>query len=243
MKSLTISPVRGAAWAVAAVFFFSAVGWAQQSPAPSASPAAGEAVSAVHDLQDQVRELRSLVEEMRAENAESRAEMHQLRHDLEATRALLERPAPPANGAAMAASASSENGSGVAAVSAASGTTGAATPPLEERVQKLEESAALIGSKIDEQYQTKVESASRYRARIHGIVLMNAFRNVGGSDNLDFPSYSQPVATGSPRPVSVRHCASLKSDWKSSARTSPEPELRPTCNSISREDSPPPATA
>src|SRR6202042_221530 len=81
-------------------------------------------------------------------------------------------------------------------------TPAAATQPaetgsgLEARVQKLEESASLIGSKIDEQYQTKVETASKYRARLHGIVLMNAFRNVGGSDNLDFPSYSEPVAPG-----------------------------------------------
>ena len=65
--------------------------------------------------------------------------------------------------------------------------------PLEQRVQKLEESSSLIGSKIDEQYQTKVETASKYRARLHGIVLMNAFRNVGNTDNVDFPNYSLPV--------------------------------------------------
>lgn len=196
MKSLTISPVRGAALAVAAFVSLSTVAWAQQSPAQTASPAPGETASAVRDLQDQVRELRTLVDEMRAENAESRAEMHQLRHDLEATRALLERPASPENGAATVASAPSENGSGIPAGSAAPSTASAATSPLEDRVQKLEESTALIGSKIDEQYQTKVETASKYRARLHGIVLMNAFRNVGGSDNLDFPSYSEPVPRG-----------------------------------------------
>ena len=58
---------------------------------------------------------------------------------------------------------------------------------LEERVQKLEESTSLIGSKIDEQYQTKVETASKYRARLHGIVLMNAFRNVGRLRRFGFP--------------------------------------------------------
>lgn len=203
MKSHTISPVGGAALAVAAFIFFSTVGWAQQSAAPAASPAPGETAGAVRDLQDQVRELRTLVEAMRAENAESRAEMHQLRHDLEATRALLERPGSPANGAATVAAAASENvspenGAGMPTGAAPPGTTSATAPPLEERVQKLEESTALIGSKIDEQYQTKVETASKYRARLHGIALMNAFRNVGGSDNLDFPSYSQPVPRGWP---------------------------------------------
>ncbi len=124
---------------------------------------------------------------MRAENAQSRAEMHQLRQDLQSTRALLERPAPTGGAPEVAAS-------------SAPGTTSTSpdqgSAPLEERVQKLEESTSLIGSKIDEQYQTKVESASKYRARLHGIVLMNAFRNVGGSDNQDFPSYAMSVPTG-----------------------------------------------
>jgi hypothetical protein len=52
----------------------------------------------------------------------------------------------------------------------------------------------LLGSKINEQYQTKVESAAKYRVRLSGIVLMNAFRNVGASDNLDLPDYAQPPA-------------------------------------------------
>jgi hypothetical protein len=158
---------------------------AQEAAATAVSPAPGEAASTVRDLQDQVRQLRTLVEQMRAENAESRAEMHQLRQDLQGTRALLERPAAPAGGESETAVAQSS-------------TAVASTSQGEARVQKLEESTSLIGSKIDEQYQTKVETASKYRARLHGIVLMNAFRNVGGSDNLDFPSYAQPVPRGSP---------------------------------------------
>jgi hypothetical protein len=194
VKSLRISAGRGAALAVAAFVLCSALSRAQ-APATAASPGASEPASAVRDLQDQVRQLRSLVEEMRAENVQSRAEMHQLRQDLQATRALLERPATAtgADSETAAAKASTEESS------AASGSMVQASLPLEERVQKLEESASLIGSKIDEQYQTKVETASKYRARLHGIVLMNAFRNLGGSDNLDFPSYSQAVPVGSPR--------------------------------------------
>jgi len=202
VKSLRASAVRGAALAVAALVLFSTLNFsimcsAQEAPAAPAAPAPpGETADAVHDLQDQVRQLRTLVEEMRAENAESRAEMHQLRHDLEATRALLERPATPGGEAAVAETTAAKNETAASAGTAASST---AATPLEERVQKLEDSTSLIGSKIDEQYQTKVESASKYRARIHGIVLMNAFRNVGGSDNLDFPNYSQPVPAGSPQ--------------------------------------------
>jgi hypothetical protein len=173
--------------AVAAFLLFNTLGRAQETPA-AASPAPSDGVNAVRDLQDQVRQLRSLVDQMRAENAESRAEMHQLRQDLQSTRALLERPATSSgSGSEVVAN----TASGMNSTSAAEGSA-----PLEERVQKLEESTSLIGSKIDEQYQTKVESASKYRARLHGIVLMNAFGNVGGSDNLDFPNYAQGVPPG-----------------------------------------------
>jgi len=179
--------LRAAALTVAAFVSFNSLARSQAAP-PAVSSAPGETATAVHDLQDQVRQLRDLVEQMRAENAESRAEMHQLRQDLQSTRALLEKPAAPMGGGSQTvANAASEAASGLSTQSSA---------PLEERVQKLEESTSLIGSKIDEQYQTKVESASKYRARLHGIVLMNAFRNVGGSDNLDFPTYSEGVPPG-----------------------------------------------
>jgi hypothetical protein len=150
-----------------------------------------------------VRELRAIVEEMREENAQSRAEMKQLRQELHDTRKLLEPlvsaaasgygaasvPQPtPAPGNIASAASNSEN----AQASSANGTSA----DLASRVQKLEESTQLLGSKINEQYQTKVETAGKYRARLSGIVLMNAFHNVGASDNLDFPDYAQPVAPG-----------------------------------------------
>jgi hypothetical protein len=159
---------------------FHSLGSGQQT---SGAVATGSGDPAIRELQDQVRQLQTLVAEMRAENAQSRAEMHQLRQDLQATRTLLEQPA---------AGKSSELATQAVPESNTAATVEPSTP-LEQRVQKLEESTSLIGSKIDEQYQTKVETASKYRARLHGIVLMNAFRNVGGSDSVDFPDYSLPV--------------------------------------------------
>ena len=194
MKSLRTSAVRRTAWAVAAFVLFSMLGRAQDTTAIAAPPHRVDAATAVRDLQDQVRQLRSLVEEMRAENAESRAEMHQLRQDLQSTRALLERPTTTPIGAeANTIAAAPPEGKSPTPIATTNSANAQGEAPLEERVQKLEESTSLIGSKIDEQYQTKVESASKYRARLHGIVLMNAFRNVGSSDNLDFPTYSEPV--------------------------------------------------
>src|SRR5208337_510114 len=73
-----------------------------------------------------------------------------------------------------------------------------ASPQLDARVEKLEESSTLLNEKVDEQYQTKVEAASKYRARLSGIVLMNAFRNHGTSDNFDYPDFAQ-AASGLPQ--------------------------------------------
>jgi len=47
----------------------------------------------------------------------------------------------------------------------------------------------LLNSKINDQYQTKVESASKYRVRLSGLVLVNLFSNRGTTDNQDVPSY------------------------------------------------------
>jgi len=201
VNSLRTYAVHGAALAVAAFVSFSTYVRAQEALPVAATSAPSETANAVRDLQEQVRQLRILMEEMRTENTQSRAEMQRLRQDLQATRALLERPGEPGGttaGAAVAESAPPDHGAN-AASGAANTSSQRSTAPLEDRIQKLEESTSLLGSKIDEHYQTKVETASKYRARLHGIVLMNAFRNVGISNNLDFPDFAQPGAPGAPQ--------------------------------------------
>ena len=190
MKILWTVVLRGGPMLVALLAASLSQVFAQDVSPTSAAPTSG-----IRELQDQVRELRSMVQEMRAENAQSRAEMQQLRQDLQATRALLERPADQSTAPDQTALNAGPN-----PVASNPAVTQVATPDsIEERVQKLEDTTSLIGSKIDEQYQTKVETASKYRARLHGIVLMNAFRNLGNSDNLDLPTYAENVLPGWPQ--------------------------------------------
>jgi prefoldin subunit 5 len=190
---------RTSALTAAAFFLLSACSLAQiGSPAEASQPVD----VALHDLDSQVRELRAVIEQMRTENAQSRAEMRELRQELRDTRKLLAPLAASANeNPSLSAPAESTPYVGNSAPAAATASVGrntsnAGSADLGSRIQKLEESTQLLGSKIDEQYQTKVETASKYRARLSGIVLMNAFHNVGASDNLDFPNYAQPVAPG-----------------------------------------------
>jgi hypothetical protein len=187
--------LRSSVITVVAFVFLSAVCMAQNTPASEAAD------TSVSDLAAQVRELRALVEQMRSESAESRAEMQELRHELQDARKLL---APLASTTTNAGSAAKSTQSGDNSGATGNPTSVASSEPqtspdLGDRLQQVEESTQLLNSKVDEQYQTKVETAAKYRTRLSGIVLMNAFHNVGGSDNLDIPDYAQPQTPGTPQ--------------------------------------------
>ena len=202
MKSLRTSAVRRTAIAVTTFILCGAFAIAQEGTS-TASNADRDTTTAVRSLQEQVLQLRALVDEMRTENAQSRAEMQELRRDLQTTRAMLElapasRPAGTTSGSTPSGPYGLESRSTAPAIAAQlPNPTGQPAPGPEDRVQQLEESTSLLGSRINEQYQTKVETASKYRARLSGIVLLNAFRNVGATNSLDFPDFAQPALPGS----------------------------------------------
>jgi hypothetical protein len=82
-----------------------------------------------------------------------------------------------------------------------------ANEALEGRVSKLEDDQQLIDAKLTDQDQTKVESGSKYRMRLSGMVLVNLFENRGTIDNADFPT----IATaGSPFDSSSSFGGSLR---------------------------------
>lgn len=168
------------------------------------APSQEAQAASLRELGSQVQELRATIEEMRSENAESRTEMQQLRQELQETRTLLTAIAASGNAGrapipGQESVQTSENSNPGTANESAPQTRPSAgsNADLAGRVQRLEDSAQLLGSKINEQYQTKVETAAKYRARLSGIVLMNAFHNVGASDNFDLPDFAEPVAPGS----------------------------------------------
>jgi hypothetical protein len=193
VNSLCTFALRSSAVTIASFVLFSVSSLAQQNTSAAALPASD---AAVRELDSQVLELRAMIEEMRAENAQSRAEMRELRQELQDTRKLLG-PLTAATSNSVSTAEAAPSGSATQPVTTQATSVTSNPSDLGGRVQKLEESTQLLGSKIDEQYQTKVETAAKYRARLSGIVLMNAFRNVGASDNLDLPDYAQPPAPGS----------------------------------------------
>ena len=142
-----------------------------QSPASGASDASSQDLStAIQELRAQVQELRTTVTEMKSEAAEYRAQSDELRKELENMRANAVVP-PPQGAESRTAEAPADNA-------------------VNKKLASLDETTQLLQSEIRTQYQTKVESASKYRLRLSGLVLLNLFSNRGYVDNLDFPSYA-----------------------------------------------------
>jgi hypothetical protein len=140
-----------------------------QEQRPAAPVQASAAGSSLSELQSEVRELKDIVLQLKQETTASRAEILRLRQELETER--------------MTAGAKSSAGTDLA-----SGSPASQPLPVDVRIGQLEEEQQLLSGKVDEQYQTKVESASKYRIRLTGIALFNLFSNQGTVDNMDVPS-------------------------------------------------------
>ena len=174
--------------------------------APASALVPGDSIGeAVRALTEQVRALQVSVAELRSDSERARAENRQLRKEIEALRA--ESPSPKValtdaawislEGTSLQPSASSPSLS-------ANSAEGPRYPPAQvaqesnqsARAASLEEEYELLSGKVDDQYQTKVESASKYRMRISGIVLMNLFSNQGTVDNIDLPELAYARSPG-----------------------------------------------
>jgi hypothetical protein len=67
--------------------------------------------------------------------------------------------------------------------------------PSIDRLAQIEENMQLMDAKLDEQAQTKIESGSKYRVRLSGIVLVNLYSDRGTVANQDYPEVALPPAT------------------------------------------------
>jgi hypothetical protein len=135
--------------------------------------------AALQDLKDEVHELKDMVSQLQQQTVASRAEITRLREELEKD-----------HGSNTSQSVTVDE------QSPAYGT--ATTARLEQRLDSVQEQQELLSGKIDDQYQTKVESAAKYRVRLSGIVLFNLFGNSGQVDNLDVPTWATPGNPGVP---------------------------------------------
>jgi hypothetical protein len=176
----------------------------------SVSSSTTAVTESIRQLQEQVRELQAAVAGMRSDWQRSREETVALRRELDQVRAgtgtqnaMLKEAVVPGNMEATPA----VSGSGLAKDRNAevqidqnqitqNQTAQNPDQKKSDRSAGLDEEYQLLTGKIDDQYQTKVESASKYRLRLSGIVLMNLVSNQGVVDSIDTPTLAYPRPAG-----------------------------------------------
>jgi hypothetical protein len=157
-------------------------------------------VTSVNHLQSQVETLNSQMSELRNAQQDALRQAEQLRAELNQTRAQLAsktgnapglyEPSPETSqkvAASIPSPSSSLSGASGTLSPQVSPTDESSTGDLRQRITKLEDDQELMNDKIVEQSQTKVESGSKYRVRLSGLVLLNTSVTRGSVDNLDIP--------------------------------------------------------
>jgi hypothetical protein len=185
------------------VMAWTSAGAAQEAANRTQQPSAGSSSESlnesVRELREQVRALQAAVDGMRSDWQQSRAETAELRRELDEVRA---GTGPRSAALKVAVGSSQYNSPNVSPNVSQNG-----VPQGEEQVQEedqkrsehaasLEEEYQLLSGKVDDQYQTKVESASKYRLRLSGIVLMNLVSNQGVVDSIDLPTLAYARSAG-----------------------------------------------
>jgi hypothetical protein len=156
-----------------------------------------ELAVSLRDLKTQMESMTAQIAQMQSEQAHANREIGELRAQLQRATVQLASANPPAGiavGSVPAAPAvgyssipSGESGTSAGAVPTAA-PTGSQDLPVEQRLDRLDENLQFVDAKVNDQYQTKVESGSKYHVRLSGIALVNLFSNRGSVNNLDFPS-------------------------------------------------------
>ncbi len=148
-------------------------------------------------LQESVRALAREVNQLNATILELRNDMSQSRQETRELREQLQRAMGQIATLSAGTVTSTQSALPVAPVAPGPGTSTMSSAQDREKesraqLEKLEENQTLLKAMVEEQHQTKVESASKYRIRLTGIALLNVFGNRGKVDNLDVPNLALP---------------------------------------------------
>jgi hypothetical protein len=151
-----------------------------QTGSPSTTPASPK------DLDAEIRSLTESLQQTRSELAESRTEIKQLR-------TALEEVISKVNGFAPAPAAEEK------VVVAESPKNTANPTPGEAQAQAniSQDDWDILNARIEELRQVKVESGTKYRLKLSGLVLLNVSAIGGQVNNLDLPDVAIPIPPGS----------------------------------------------
>jgi hypothetical protein len=142
----------------------------------------------VRELESEVKELRAAMARIQGQMDQLQGETTKLKAELRDTRSRLTSPVLDSLASLTPSPRNSNQPSDRPQDSNADDTSG--QNQEEDSLSKLEENQELLKAKVNDQYQTKVESASKYRVRLSGIALFNAYTNRGGVENQDVPTWA-----------------------------------------------------
>lgn len=129
------------------------------------------------DVDRRVQQLESDLRQTRGELSETREQLQQVVQELHDLRRQLGALAP----AAAPSPAPAAPPDYTAATPPPPGQSIVSSKPVET-LDDIRQNQQLIAAQVEEQHQTKVESSSRYRVKLSGLILMNAFANSGAVD-------------------------------------------------------------
>jgi regulator of replication initiation timing len=200
MQVKQLSQIHGKVLVISALLLVSPLAGRSQTspsqPSTASSPDLKALTSVVLQLQSQVQSLNAQVSEMRDAQQRALQQSQELRAELDKTKEQLMARKRDVN-EANSASPSQPSSPISTAISVPAENEQEASTSLDSRVSKLEDDQELMNDKLFEQSQTKIESGSKYRVRLSGIVLLNTAITRGSVDNLDFPQMATPpVAPG-----------------------------------------------
>jgi len=172
---------------------FLGVTYVAQAQSAAVPASGGSSQSDVQpELAGKIERLTKSLEQTQVELAESRAEIQQLRATLQE---VLDRM----NAATPSGTAASAQTSFVPAPSDSSASTIAQSKADESHAAPAKISQDdwyVLNARVDEQRQTKVESGSRFRLKLSGLALFNAFAGFGQVDNVELPGIAVPKFYG-----------------------------------------------
>ena len=161
------------------------------APEGEAAPEIRALADLIRDLQAQVQTLNSQLSELRTEEQRTSEEARELRHELDLAKGRM--PSTPnatleSTSASLAPSSSVSQGYPAPNRPASSGAPASTQDQADQNnASKSDEDQQLVEGKLNDLYQTKVESGSKYRLRLSGLVLLNLFDNHGTVDSQDYP--------------------------------------------------------
>jgi hypothetical protein len=152
-----------------------------QTTAPSAPIAKTNEAQHIEDIEHRLTDMSGALAQTQAALQQSQAELQKLRAEVSALRAKSS-PEP----ATTQADITGEDPSGLTTLDGS----------MQAQIDSLKEQQDILQAEVKVQDQIKIETASKYNLTVTGLMLFNAFSNIGEVDDASLPELALPRTAG-----------------------------------------------